>query len=223
MSTNTTTAAKICLHPWPCRRPAIASTTAPIPPTPPRFSPCKSSSTNTACPAIVSGQLTLGPPSERPRFRRGMWNRAFLVRRLPGPPGTPSGPGERFRAPPWLTLCGGRKAQPPGVAVGGRYDRNGRLRFFGGAAAPDGLRLPPPSLRSWENTKKAKQQSTCECQRVGGIPEVQGVSEVTPYARVGNLVAWRRRAAKNCCLQLFWVNKRPKKNSNNNQPVGCEV
>ena len=27
--------------------------------------------------------------------------------------------------------------------------------FFGGAAAPGGLRLPPPSLRSWEKHKKS--------------------------------------------------------------------
>ena len=27
--------------------------------------------------------------------------------------------------------------------------------FFGGAAAPGGLRLPPPSLRSWKTTKKS--------------------------------------------------------------------
>ena len=144
-----------------------------------------------------------------------------------GWPARSSGSAGRGRL--WPTILAivwegqGRKAQPPGVAVGGRCDRNGRLRFFGGAAAPGGLRLPPPSLRSWKNTKKAKQQSTCEWQRVGGIPEVQGVSEVTRYARIGNLVAWRRRAAKNCCLPLLWVNKRPKENSNNNQPVGCEV
>ena len=83
--------------------------------------------------------------------------------------------------------------------------------FFGGAAAPGGLRLPPPSLRSWKTTKKAKQQSTTGRRRVGGILEVQGVTEVTPYARIEKLVAWRRRAAKNCRYPLFWVNKRPKK------------
>ena len=27
--------------------------------------------------------------------------------------------------------------------------------FFGGAAAPGGLRLPSPSLRSWKTTKKS--------------------------------------------------------------------
>ena len=83
--------------------------------------------------------------------------------------------------------------------------------FFGGAAALGGLRLPPPSLRSWKTTKKAKQQSTNGRQRVGGILGVQGVSEVTPYAQIGNLVAGRRRAAKNCCLPLFWVQKGQKK------------
>ena len=41
--------------------------------------------------------------------------------------------------------------------------------------------------------------------------EVQGVTEVTPYARIKKLVAWRRRAAKNCRYPLFWVNKRQKK------------
>ena len=57
---------------------------------------------------------------------------------------------------------------------------------------------------------------------MGGILEVQGVTEVTPYAWIEKLVAWRRRAAKNCRYPLFWVNKR-QKNSNNNQPVGCDV
>ena len=48
-----------------------------------------------------------------------------------------------------------------------------------------------------ENThKKAKQQSTTGRRRVGGILKVQGVMEVTPCARIGDLVAWRRRAAK---------------------------
>ena len=41
--------------------------------------------------------------------------------------------------------------------------------------------------------------------------EVQGVTEVTPYACIEKLVAWRRRAAKNCRYPLFWVNKRQKK------------
>ena len=68
--------------------------------------------------------------------------------------------------------------------------------FFGGAAALGGLRLPPPSLRSWKTTKKAKQQSTTGRRRVGGILEVQGVMEVTPYARIRNLVTWRRGLLK---------------------------
>ena len=46
---------------------------------------------------------------------------------------------------------------------------------------------------------------------MGGILEVQGVTEVTPYAWIEKLVAWRRRAAKNCRYPLFWVNKRQKK------------
>ena len=46
---------------------------------------------------------------------------------------------------------------------------------------------------------------------MGGIPEVQGVSEVTPYTQIGNLVAWRRRAAKTCRLHLFWIQNGPKK------------
>ena len=43
--------------------------------------------------------------------------------------------------------------------------------------------------------------------------------EVTPFARIQNLVAWRRCAAINCCLPLFWVLKAQK----NNQPVGGDV
>ena len=49
-----------------------------------------------------------------------------------------------------------------------------------------------------------------------------GGMEVTPYARIRNLVGRRRRAAINCRLPLFWVLKAQKK-SNNNQPVGGDV
>ena len=38
-----------------------------------------------------------------------------------------------------------------------------------------------------------------------------GAMEVTPYARIRNLVGWRRRAAINCRLPLFWVLKAQKK------------
>ena len=41
--------------------------------------------------------------------------------------------------------------------------------------------------------------------------DLQGVMKVTPYARIRNLVARRRRAAKTCRLPLFWVNERQKK------------
>jgi len=59
---------------------------------------------------------------------------------------------------------------------------------------------------------------------VGGILEVQGVTEVTPYARIKKLVAWRRRAAKNCRYPLFWVNKRQKKTQTtiNRYDATCE-
>ena len=59
---------------------------------------------------------------------------------------------------------------------------------------------------------------------MGGILEVQGVTEVTPYARIEKLVAWRRRAAKNCRLHPFWIlDPKWTKNSNKNQPVGSDV
>lgn len=47
------------------------------------------------------------PPRRMIPFLEGVWNCAFLIRRLPGPAGIPSGPGERFCAPLRLILCGG--------------------------------------------------------------------------------------------------------------------
>ena len=58
---------------------------------------------------------------------------------------------------------------------------------------------------------------------MGGILEVQGVMEVTPYAWIGDLVAWRRRAAKKLPHPPLLGQQKTKKNSNNNQPVGCDV
>ena len=46
---------------------------------------------------------------------------------------------------------------------------------------------------------------------MGGILEVQGVMEVTPYARIQNLVTWRRGLLKTAASPPFWVNKRQKK------------
>ena len=78
-----------------------------------------------------------------------------------------------------------------------------------------------------ENMKKiTKQQSTYGRRRVGAMWDLQGVTEVTPYAQIQNLVAWRRWTAKNftknCRLHPFWIQK-GQKNSNNNQPVGSDV
>ena len=136
----------------------------------------------------------------------------FRSRRSPGPTGAPSGPGERVRTPPRLPIRGIHKDQPPGVAVGGRDDRNGRLRIF--LASPQHRaaldRLPP--LQDHGNTQKnSKQQSTCGRRRARDAGGMGGVMEVTPFARIQNWVGWRRCAAINCCLPLFWVLKAPKK------------
>ena len=55
-----------------------------------------------------------------------------------------------------------------------------------------------------------------------GIPEVQGVSEVNPYTQIGNLVAWRRWAAKTAASTSSG-SKMDRKNASNNQPVGSDV
>ena len=55
---------------------------------------------------------------------------------------------------------------------------------------------------------------------MGSIPEVQGVMEVTPYSRIRNLVVWGRRAAKRCCLPIFWVQKEQKHQINNQREGG---
>ena len=66
-------------------------------------------------------------------------------------------------------------------------------------------------LRGHGNTQKnSKQQSTCGWRRVRAAGGMGRVMEVTPYARIRNLVGWRRRAAINCHLPLFWVPKAPK-------------
>ena len=80
----------------------------------------------------------------------------------------------------------------------------------------------PPLWGHGKPEKIPKQQSTCGRRRAGAIWDLQGVMKVTPYARIRNLVARRRRAAKTCRLPLFWVNER-QKNLNNNQPVGRDV
>ena len=156
-------------------------------------------------------RMAFVPRTNLSPFRGGSKSR-FRSRRSPGPTGAPSGPGERVRTPPRLPIRGIHKDQPPGVAVGGRDDRNGRLRIFLASrqhrAALD--RLPP--LQDHGNTQKnSKQQSTCGWRRARDAGGIGGVMEVTPFARIQNWVGWRRCAAINCCLPLFWVLKAPKK------------
>ena len=156
-------------------------------------------------------RMAFVPRTNLSPFRGGSKSR-FRSRRSPGPTGAPSGPGERVRTPPRLPIRGIHKDQPPGVAVGGRDDRNGRLRIFLASrqhrAALD--RLPP--LQDHGNTQKnSKQQSTCGRRRARDAGGMGGVMEVTPFARIQNWVGWRRCAAINCCLPLFWVLKAPKK------------
>ena len=156
-------------------------------------------------------RMAFVPRTNLSPFRGGSKSR-FRSRRSPGPTGAPSGPGERVRTPPRLPIRGIHKDQPPGVAVGGRDDRNGRLRIF--LASPQHRaaldRLPP--LQDHGNTQKnSKQQSTCGRRRARDAGGMGGVMEVTPFARIQNLVGWRRCAAINCCLPLFWVLKAQKK------------
>ena len=42
---------------------------------------------------------------------------------------------------------------------------------------------------------------------MGGVWDLQGVTEVTPSVRIKNWIGWWRRATKNCLLPLFWVQK----------------
>ena len=98
-----------------------------------------------------------------------------------------------------------------GATGGGGWRQKWGLRIFWAwrqrRAALD-RHLP---LRGHGNTQKnSKQQSTCgwRCARAAG--GMGRVMEVTPYARIRNLVGWRRRAAINCRLPLFWVPKAPK-------------
>ena len=134
----------------------------------------------------------------------------FRSRRSSGPPSAPSDPGRcvaRILGCPDAVAVRGNRLSPSEVET----TETAASDFFGGAAAPSGLRLPPPSLGSWKTRKNTQttinlQEATC-----GGHPGSAGVSEVTPYARIRNLVAWRRRGTKNCRLPLFWVKKRPKR------------
>ena len=63
-----------------------------------------------------------------------------------------------------------------------------------------------------KDQKNSKQQSTSGRRRARAAGGMGGGMEVTPYARIRNLVGRRRRAAINCRLPLFWVLKAPKKN-----------
>ena len=69
----------------------------------------------------------------------------------------------------------------------------------------------PPLWGNGKQEKITKQQSTYVRRRAGAVWGLQGVTEVTPYARIRNLVAWRRRAAKNCRLHPFWIQNGQKK------------
>ena len=57
---------------------------------------------------------------------------------------------------------------------------------------------------------------------MGGIQEVQGVMEVTPYARIGIWLLGGAGRLKTAASPSSGATK-DKKNSNNNQPVGCDV
>ena len=167
-------------------------------------------------------RMAFVPRTNLSPFRGGSKSRDFAAggrRALLELPAAQANASARPRGSPYAV----HKDQPPGVAVGGRDDRNGRLRIF--LASPQHRaaldRLPP--LQDHGNTQKnSKQQSTCGRRRARDAGGMGGVMEVTPYARIRNLVGRRRRAAINCRLPLFWVLKAQKK-SNNNQLVGVDV
>ena len=94
--------------------------------------------------------------------------------------------------------------------------------FLGVAARRAALDRHNPLRGHGKDQKNSKQQSTSGWQRARAAGGMGGGMEVTPYARIRNLVGRRRRAAINCRLPLFWVLKAQKK-SNNNQLVGVDV
>ena len=78
-------------------------------------------------------------------------------------------------------------------------------------------------LRGHGNTQKnSKQQSTCGWQRARAAGGMGGAMEAIPYARIQNLVGWRRRSAINSCPPLFSVLNAPKK-TNISQLAGGDV
>jgi len=85
------------------------------------------------------------------------------------------------------------------------------------------LDCQPPLWGHGIHQKTTKQQSTCGWRRARAAGGLRGVTEVTRYARIINLVAWRRRAAKKLPPPPLLGQQKTKKNSNNNQPVGCDV
>ena len=156
-------------------------------------------------------RMAFVPRTNLSPFRGGSKSR-FRSQRSPGPTGAPSGPGERVRTPPRLPIRGIHKDQPPGVAIGGRDDRNGRLRIFLASrqhrAALD--RLPP--LQDHGNTQKnSKQQSNCgwrHARDAGGMGGGHGSDPFRPDSKFGWLAAL---CCYTRCLPLFWVLKAPKK------------
>ena len=83
--------------------------------------------------------------------------------------------------------------------------------FLGVAARRAALDRHNPLRGHTKDRKNSKQQSTSGRRRARAAGGMGGGMELTPYARVRNLVGRRRRAAINCRLPLFWVLKAPKK------------
>ena len=91
------------------------------------------------------------------------------------------------------------------LQLAARQRRRGQRRpkrpsqiFWGGAAAPGSLRLPPGTAGPWKWQKKHIQQSTSERQRVGAAETWGGGMEVAPYGPGRNLVG----AAASGCQKL---------------------
>ena len=89
---------------------------------------------------------------------------------------------------------------------------------YGGAAAPGGLRPPPPSPGSWKTPKKTNNNQLACRPHVGGTEGLQGVMEVIPYRPGPNYGGVRSPDCRKL-LPPSPGSKNTQKNSNNNHLV----
>ena len=130
-------------------------------------------------------------------FRQGEQNRAISQPEVAGP----SWSSQR----PRRTLPHAPVAYPTRWTLGATAMRRCWRRrrpkrpsqiFLAGRRRRAALDCRPPLWGHGIQQKTTKQQSTCGWRRARAAGGLRGVTEVTRYARIINLVAWRRRAAK---------------------------